>query len=92
MRIKQLTKAEREALRRTFYEAITDQPYSLGETIRKMRQILGKTQPEFASLVKVAPRIISDLERGVGNPRLDTLNRIGRLFGLGLGFQRKARY
>jgi putative transcriptional regulator len=91
MRIKQLTKAEREELRRTFYESITDEPYPLGETIRKMRQILGKTQPEFARLVKVAPRIISDLERGVGNPRLDTLNRIGRLFGLGVGFQRKAR-
>ena len=91
MRVKQLTKLEREALRRSFYEALSETPCQLGETISKMRQILGKTQPEFARLVKVAPRIISDLERGVGNPRLDTLNRIGQLFGLGIGFQRKQR-
>ena len=91
MRVKQLTKLEREALRRSFYEALSEAPDQLGETISKMRQIVGKTQPEFARLVKVAPRIISDLERGVGNPRLDTLNRIGHLFGLGIGFQKKQR-
>jgi putative transcriptional regulator len=56
----------------------------LPETIRRMRAVTGLTQFEYAGLVKVAPRVLIDLERGVGNPTIDTVRKIVRPFGLEL--------
>ncbi len=50
-----------------------------------MRRITGLTQPEYARLVGVAPRALIDVERGVANPTLETLEKIGRSFGLRVG-------
>mgnify|MGYP003641782707 CR=1 FL=1 len=75
-------------LRQAFYEAIENDELSLGQALKRMRKIAGKTQPEFAKFVDVAPRIITDIERGVANPTIETLNKIGRAFGLVAGFQR----
>lgn len=58
----------------------------LNEAARKMRAILCKSQSEFAVLLDIAPRTYIDFERGVGNPRLDTLMKIAGLFGLAVKF------
>lgn len=69
-----------------FYADIDLGKLSLQDTLRGMRKILKMTQPEYAKLVGVAPRIIIDLERGVGNPTLKTLEKIGRPFRLTITF------
>ena len=72
--------------REKFYEQLTNKKLSLAETIRTMRAIIGMTQPEYAKFVGIAPRIIIDLERGVGNPTLETLRKIGKPFRLDVYF------
>jgi len=68
--------------REKFYEYLANKKLSLSETIKAMRAIVGMTQPEYAKFVGIAPRIIIDLERGVGNPTLETLRKIGKPFRL----------
>jgi transcriptional regulator with XRE-family HTH domain len=51
-----------------------------------MSRAMGLTQEEFAALLKMTWRQIAELEGGRANPTLDTLERIGRLFGLTTGF------
>ncbi len=74
------------AAREKFYEQLTNKKLSLAETVKTMRAIIGMTQPEFAKFVGIAPRIIIDLERGVGNPTLATLRKIGKPFRLNIVF------
>jgi DNA-binding XRE family transcriptional regulator len=60
---------------------------TLGEATRKMRNITGLNQKEYANKVLgIAPRILMDLELGRGNPTLTTLNKIARPFGYQIGF------
>jgi DNA-binding XRE family transcriptional regulator len=60
---------------------------TLGEAARKMRNITGLNQKEYANKVLgIAPRILMDLELGRGNPTLTTLNKIARPFGYQIGF------
>jgi DNA-binding XRE family transcriptional regulator len=60
---------------------------TIGEATRKMRNITGLNQKEYANKVLgIAPRILMDLELGRGNPTLTTLNKIARPFGYQIGF------
>lgn len=79
---------DREQLRQEFYRQLPESAQTLAQTVRLMRQITGKTQPDFARLVGIAPRVLIDIERGVGNPTLNTLKKIGRPFGLVPGLLR----
>lgn len=72
--------------REKFYEQLANKKLSLAETIKTMRAIVGMTQPEYAKFVGIAPRIIIDLERGIGNPTLETLKKIGKPFRLDIYF------
>jgi DNA-binding XRE family transcriptional regulator len=74
-----------------FFSDLQQNRLSLAEAIHRMREITGKTQQEYALLVDVAPRVIIDLERGIGNPTLETLEKIGRPFGLSISFSRPKR-
>ncbi len=73
--------------RETFFNEIAAGKLSLIDAIKNMRKILGMTQVEYAKFVGVAPRIIIDIERGVGNPTLETLRKIGRPYGLDVGYK-----
>ncbi|MGB8419897.1 helix-turn-helix domain-containing protein [Paraburkholderia sp.] len=43
-------------------------------------------QTEFAAHRGVSRRVIQDIERGTGNPTVDSLNSVAKLFGLQAGF------
>ena len=77
------------AERTRFYEELDSSKLSVAETVRRMRRITGLTQPEYAKLVGVAPRALIDIERGTANPTLETLNKIGRPFGLEVALRRR---
>lgn len=75
--------------RTEFFAAIEKGALPLRDAVRAMRKSVGLTQAEYAKLIGIAPRIVIDLERGVGNPTLASLQKIGKPFGLELAFVRK---
>ena len=83
------TREEMNKLRMQFYEDIRTNALTLPETVRRMRRVIGMTQPEYAHLVGVTPRAVIDLERGVGNPTLKTLQKLGNPFGLEVRLSRR---
>lgn len=54
----------------------------LGDTIRQRRELLGLLQPALAALSGVSTRTIQLVERGKGNPSLETLIRLTAPLGL----------
>ncbi len=88
-RMKQLSPEERRIARVALYEDIEAGRLSLAETVRRMRQVTGLTQGDFAEKVAgVSKLTIAQIERGEGNPTVETLERVGSAFGLRLGFVR----
>jgi len=83
-----MTNEQRAELRRVFYARVDKGDIGLVEAVKTMRKIAGKTQVEYARLVGVSPRILMELERGTGNPTLETLRKILRPFRLDVGVQR----
>ncbi len=77
---------EQNALRRAFYERIGRGDMTIPEAMKAMRAMTGLTQAEFAAHRGVSRRVIQDIERGTGNPTVDSLNSIAKLFGLQVGF------
>jgi DNA-binding XRE family transcriptional regulator len=80
------TRDEQNALRRAFYEGIERGDMSIPEAMKAMRRMTGLTQEEFATHRGVSRRVIQDIERGTGNPTVESLNSIAKLFGLQVGF------
>ncbi|HVW53138.1 MAG TPA: helix-turn-helix domain-containing protein [Trinickia sp.] len=80
------TRDEQNALRRAFYEKIERGELTIPEAIKAMREMTGLTQAEFAAHRGVSRRVIQDIERGTGNPTVDSLNSVAKLFGLRVGF------
>jgi DNA-binding XRE family transcriptional regulator len=80
------TRDEQNALRRAFYEKLNRGEMTIPEAMKAMREMTGLTQAEFAAHRGVSRRVIQDIERGTGNPTVDSLNSIAKLFGLQVGF------
>ncbi|MFM0006270.1 helix-turn-helix transcriptional regulator [Paraburkholderia dipogonis] len=85
------TREKQEALRRTFYERHAQGNMTIPEALKAMREVTGLTQAEFAAHRGVSRRVIQDIERGTGNPTVDSLNSIGKLFALKVEFVRIRR-
>jgi DNA-binding XRE family transcriptional regulator len=77
---------EQNALRRAFYERVGQGDMTIPEAMKAMREMTGLTQAEFAAHRGVSRRVIQDIERGTGNPTVDSLNSVAKLFGLQVGF------
>lgn len=84
-------KERRAALRDELFEQIALGTISIPAAVRTMRKIAGRTQAEYARLVGVSPRILIELERGIGNPTLKTLTKILAPFDLEVGLRRRAK-
>jgi transcriptional regulator with XRE-family HTH domain len=59
---------------------------TIPEAMKAMREMTGLTQAEFAAHRGLSRRVIQDIERGIGNPTVESLNSIAKLFGLQVGF------
>lgn len=55
---------------------------TLGETIKNRRKELGITQPHLAELAKVSTNTLYKIERGLGNPSIDVLNKLAEVLGM----------
>jgi len=62
---------------------------SISQAVRDMRKISGMNQKDYANkIIGISPRVLAEIERGVANPTIETLNKIGRPFGYIVGFVR----
>lgn len=77
--------AER-AMRERFYEDIKSGALSVPAAIKAMRRISRLTQPEFAKHRGISLGALKQLEAGEGNPKVETLEKIAKVFGLEIGF------
>ncbi len=74
-------------MKENLYHALARGDVDMREATRQMRKILGMTQKDYAKKIAcVSPRIISEFEKGTGNPTLATLEKIASPFGLKVTF------
>lgn len=63
----------------------------IGRLVRQRRQANNLTQRELSELARVGVRLVSELERGKGTLRMDSVNRVLAVFGLMLGATQSPR-
>ena len=80
------TAQEIATMRVEFARDIEQGRLTLSEATTAMRHVVGKTIPEYAKILKVSQRTLSDVENEAGNPTLDTLKKIAKPFGLRVTF------
>lgn len=85
-RWKKPTKDEIHENRRTLAERARTGDLRLPEAVADIRKGFGMTQEEFAKTLSLTRRQVAEIEAGTANPTLETLEKIGRLFGFGVGF------
>ncbi|NIF72976.1 helix-turn-helix transcriptional regulator [Burkholderia sp. Ap-962] len=73
-------------LRSTLPERLARERPDIASAARWIREAIGLNQEEFAELVGLSKPLVARLERGEANPTLDTLNAIGKPFGLRIAF------
>ena len=81
-------KQRRTALREELYERVEKGDLTLIEAVKMMRKIAGRSQADYARLVGVSPRVLIELERGIGNPTVKTLQKLLAPFELELTVRR----
>ena len=62
---------------------------NIGATIKERRALLGISQQDLADYSGVGISTIKDLERGIGNPSVETLRKILDVVGLEMALQVK---
>lgn len=72
--------------RRTLAERARNGDLRLPVAVAEIRKGFGMTQEEFAKALALTRRQLAEIEAGTANPTLETLERIGRLFGFVVGF------
>lgn len=80
------TKDEVLENRRTLAERARCGDLRLPGAVVEIRKSIGMTQAEFSKVLGLTRRQIAEIEAGSANPTLETLEKIGRLFGFGIGF------
>ena len=61
----------------------------VGKVIKERRAVLGISQQDLSDYSGVGISTVKDLERGVGNPSVETLRKILDVVGLEMIFQVK---
>ncbi|MBU1314692.1 MAG: helix-turn-helix domain-containing protein [Alphaproteobacteria bacterium] len=90
-RWKKPTKDEILENRQTLAERARTGDLRLPGAVAEIRKGFGMTQEEFAKTLALTRRQVAEIEAGVANPTLETLERIGRLFGFSVGYIPKGR-
>lgn len=85
------SKEKRAALREELYARVARGDIALVEAVKMMRKIAARSQVDYARMVGVSPRVLIELERGIGNPTMRTLAKLLAPFDLEVGVRRRAR-
>ncbi|AQU84435.1 MULTISPECIES: helix-turn-helix domain-containing protein [unclassified Halomonas] len=86
MKRKELSSIEREALLVQLLAKLLRDEVSSGQVLRQLRrEVLGISQTQYAELVGMSRRSLSDLEADKASPTLALLNQVFRPLGLQTG-------
>jgi putative transcriptional regulator len=85
-RWKKPTKGQTIALRRQLAARSAAGDLRIPGALAEIRYALGLTQEQFAEVTGLTKRQVAEIETGKANPTLQTLEKIGRLFGFVVGF------
>ena len=69
-----------------FYASIRKGELSIAEAVVAMRKMSQLTQPEFAKHRGISVQALRQIESGIGNPTVETLNKIAAIFTVQVGF------
>lgn len=72
--------------REQFYKDVLAGKLSIGQAVSAMRKMSRLTQSEFAAHRGISTAALRQIEQENGNPTVETLNKIGAIFGLEIGF------
>ena len=64
----------------------------LNEVMKKRRKELEISQLDLAEMAEVSLATVKDIERGKGNPSLNTVKRILMVLGMGIHYEIRRRY
>lgn len=59
-------------------------PKAFGEVVRRLRKKVEPSQEKFAARARISRTYMSEIERGVTNVSLDTIDRVAKALGLTL--------
>ena len=59
----------------------------LKDIMKQRREILSLTQQDLAEMAKVGVATIKDIERGKGNPELNTVKKIIEVLGIEIDYK-----
>ncbi|MDP1985096.1 MAG: helix-turn-helix transcriptional regulator [Sulfuritalea sp.] len=79
------------ALRDAFNKDIASHRLSIAGAIKAMRRLSRLTQAEFAKHRGISLVTLKQLESGKGQPKVETLNKVGAIFGLEVAFVQKSK-
>lgn len=85
-RLKPLPVEEAVRLQEAFFQGIATHGWDVAAAVREMRRLSRLTQPEFARHRGISVQALRQIETGCGNPTLQTLDKIAKVFGLRVGF------
>ncbi|KSV67499.1 transcriptional regulator, y4mF family [compost metagenome] len=85
-RWKKPTREEISVLRTRLRERAASGELRFPDGVVEIRKSLGLTQEQFATLTGITKRQVAEIETGKANPTVETLQRIGSLFGFSVGF------
>ncbi|MFC3076371.1 helix-turn-helix transcriptional regulator [Shinella pollutisoli] len=91
-RWKKPTKDEILENRRTLAERARCGDLRVPSAVVEIRKGIGMSQKDFAKVVGLTRRQVAEIEAGSTNPTLETLAKIGRLFGFEVGYVVKATH
>ena len=90
-RIKKINLEYESVARKQFFELVERGELSFSEGVKSIRKLSKLTQPEFAKHRGISLGSLRQIESGEGNPQVDTLNKVGAIFGLQVGFVKKLK-
>ncbi|GLR64252.1 helix-turn-helix domain-containing protein [Marinospirillum insulare] len=77
---------EREQYLSDLLDQLTQGEISIGQAVYSLRKdVTGLRQDQFARMCKISLRALRQVEYDQGNPTLQTLNNIFKLFGMRMG-------
>src|ERR1019366_1996018 len=74
-----------------FFQKFGEGQFNIRDATKAMRRISRLTQPEFAKHRGISLATLRKIETGSGSTNVETLNKIGDIFGLEIGFVKKAK-
>ncbi len=86
---RKLSREEISAFRKRLNERAEAGALRYPFAIMEIRKTIGLTQERFAEITGLTRRQIAEIERNGANPTVETLNKIGRLFGFSVGFVKR---